>query len=325
MRVDASKPLRVGVVIDPLETLKVSKDSGFVMMVEACARGHELFVMEAKDLFVRDNQLLAQTKQLEVKRQEPYYFAPQTKTMELKQLDVLLVRKDPPFDLGYLFLTHLLDLISNDVLVINHPDGLRRANEKLYILNFPEWIPPTLVSSQIEAIATFQKEQGAIVLKPLDLFGGQDVLCSEPGDPKLAEKVERLTQSSSRPIMVQKYLEGIQRGDKRIILIDGEPVGAVLRLPKPGEFRANLFMGGEAKPAEINERDQQICRAIAPRLVADGLFLVGLDIIDGTMTELNVTSPTCFQEIERFSGIALQSVLFDAIESHLHGTSTERN
>lgn len=317
------KKLMIGVVMDPLEKVRPALDSSLVIMAEACSRGHEVYYLQDRDLTVRQGVLYAEVTRMLVTREAPHFFPKTKKTLAAEKFDVVIIRKDPPFDDSYLYLTQLLDLIADEVLIVNHPTGIRTVNEKLFILNFPELIPPTLVTYSLEEARRFQKHlvgrkfDGRLIIKPLHLFGGLGIQSWDPSrdaERSLATIFSEMSHEGKVPLMLQPFLH-IERGDKRLMLIDGKPAGTLLRLPREGEFLANLAYGGKAVKTEITAHDRKIAKTIAPRLRAEGIHLAGLDVLDGYLTEINVTSPTGFQMIEHLSGVALQSKLLDFIES----------
>jgi glutathione synthase len=327
--------MKVGFIIDPLDQLKSQTDSSLLMMVEATLRRHRVYVMQAQDLQYELGQLSAKVEELKVWRDSgdsstsPRFERLDACRMELKKFDVILIRKNPPFDSNYLYLTQLLDLVADKVWIINSPAGLRAANEKLFILNFPQLIPPTLVTSELSEAKKFwqavchNSENQAMVMKPLHLFGGEGVTAIRLPDINSGKFEQLFLQLSGSteggkfaPVMLQPMLHA-ERGDKRIIVINGKPEGAVLRIPKAGEFRANLRHGASVAKTEISRREKKICATISTKLVSSGLELAGLDVIDGWLTEVNVTSPTTFPAIEKLAGIPMQAKLFDFIEKKL--------
>jgi glutathione synthase len=236
-------------------------------------------------------------------------------TVDLAAMDVVLMRQDPPFNLAYISATHLLDRIHPETLVVNDPSSVRNSPEKLFVTHFQELMPPTLITYDIEEIKAFRREHGEIIVKPIYGNGGAGVFHLRPEDTNLASLIELFRTYLNEPLMVQRYLPEVRRGDKRIILIDGKPAGAVNRVPPTHETRANLHVGGRAEKAELTKRDQEICEALGPALERAGLILVGIDVIGDYLTEINVTSPTGLQEIDRFDGVSLEGKVWDAIES----------
>ncbi|MGH7878605.1 MAG: glutathione synthase, partial [Candidatus Binataceae bacterium] len=285
-------------VMDPLETVIPDKDTTFVFMLEAVARGHEIFFLGLKELYCRGHQGFARARRCEVMRAAPHHrFLDQGAEYPLERFNAIFMRKDPPADANYLFATMILSLAdSRRTFVLNHPAGLREANEKLYALNFPGAIPPTLVTYEIARLKRFMEEQGGeMIVKPLDGHGGEGVFYAAAGDRNLNAILESVTQFESRPVMAQRYIPEVRNGDKRLIVLDGQPLGGTLRVPRADEHRGNIHAGGVCVKAPITERDREICRILRPRLERDGLYFVGLDIIGDYVTEVNVTSPTGVQ------------------------------
>src|SRR5215472_10067067 len=295
--------LQVAIQMDPMETINVASDSTFVLALEAQARGHALLHYLPRDLALTDGKLTAQVRPLRVRREAPYFELGAPRLLDLGGLDVVLMRQDPPFDMAYITATHLLEHVSRKALVVNDPAAVRNAPEKLFATHFVGLMPPTLISSDPAAIAEFRGRHGDIILKPIFGNGGAGVFHLKPDDDNLNALLEMFTRLSREPVIVQRYLPEIRQGDKRIILIEGEPVGAVLRVPKAGEARANLHVGGQAKKAALSARDREICAAIGPTLRAQGLVFVGIDVIGDYLTEINVTSPTGIQEINRLDSV----------------------
>lgn len=309
--------MRIAFIADPLESFKIYKDSTFAMMEEASRRGHALHALQADDLYVAAGQVRAQVSPITLTGQADAWFvrgAPSD--CALSEFDAVLMRKDPPFDAQYLYATHLLSLAeSQGARVFNRGQALRDYNEKLAILKFPEWTAPTLVSQQPAILRAFVAEQGDTILKPLDSMGGDGIFRVSPHDPNLSVILETMTERGTRTIMAQRYLPEIVDGDKRVLLIDGEPVPYCLaRIPQPGETRGNLAAGGRGEARPLTARDREIAEALGPRLKAEGLLLVGLDVIGERLTEVNVTSPTCFREIMDQTGCNVAGLLLDALE-----------
>jgi len=309
--------LQVAIQMDPMEGINVAADSTFVIALEAQARGHALFHYLPRDLILTDGKLTALARSLSVRRDAPHYALGPPRMLDLAGVDVVLMRQDPPFDMAYITATHLLEHVSRKVLVVNDPVGVRNAPEKLFATHFMGLMPPTLITSDPEAIADFRRRHGDIILKPIFGNGGAGVFHLKPNDDNLNALLEMFTRLYREPIIVQRYLPEIRLGDKRIILIEGEPVGAVLRVPKAGEARANLHVGGQAQKASLSKRDREICAAIGPTLREQGLVFVGVDVIGDYLTEINVTSPTGIQEINRLDGVRLETGVWDAIDARL--------
>ena len=308
--------LKVGVVMDPIDKIHIDKDTTFVMMLEAQSRGHEVYYMELDDLSIRGAVPEGRFRRVSVERANPHYRFEKEGAGPLSSFDVILMRKDPPFDMKFFFATHLLSLVDpRQCVVINDPHGLREATEKLYALNFPEIIPPSIVSGNIALLKQFMEEQGGeMIVKPLEGAGGRGVLYLNRKDRNLAAILELMTGEGRFPVMAQRYLPEIRQGDKRVLVLDGEPIGALLRIPQENENRANLHVGGSSSRADITPRDREICRVLAAPFKKLGLYFVGLDVIGGFLTEVNVTSPTCVQEINAFEGVKLESRIVDFIE-----------
>jgi glutathione synthase len=310
------RSLRIGVVMDPLEKIHIDKDTTFVLMLEAQRRGHEIHYMELQDLFIRGGTPFGRFRRLQVARATPHFHLDEFVSGPLEDFDVLLMRKDPPFDMRFFFATHLLSLVDEQkCFVMNNPKGLREANEKLYALRFPEQIPQTLVSSDMEQLKAFMEDLGGeMIIKPLDASGGSGVFYLNQRDRNTNSILELATDNGRKLIMGQRYLPEIRQGDKRIIVLNGEPLGAVLRVPLETETRGNIHVGGQCVKTEITPRDREICDALSPLLTADGLYFVGLDVIGSFLTEVNVTSPTGIQEINALDQVRLESNVVDFVE-----------
>ena len=308
--------LRIGVVMDSVEKINIDKDTTFVLMLEAQRRGHELYFMEIDDLFVRGGAAHARYRSLRLARATPHFQLGESTVGVLDDFDSVWMRKDPPFDMKFFFATHLLSLINpSKCFVMNSPRGLREANEKLYAMRFPEQIPQTLVSSNMERLRAFMDELGGeLIVKPLDGCGGAGVFYLNGQDRNTNSILEAATDNGRRLVMGQRYLPEIRQGDKRIIVLNGEPLGAVLRVPLESETRGNIHVGGQCVKTEVTERDREICADLAPLLRADGLYFVGLDVIGSFLTEVNVTSPTGIQEINSLNGVHLESQVIDFVE-----------
>ena len=310
------RALKIGVIMDPIEKIDIDKDTTFVLMLEAQNRGHELYYMELDDLSVRGATPEGRFRPVHVARAKPHYRFEKSDAGPLGNFDVVLMRKDPPFDLKYFFATHLLSLVDEEkCLVVNHPRGLREATEKLYALNFSALIPETLVSGNIGRLKEFMKERGGeMVIKPLDGCGGSGVFYLSQKDRNTNALLEAATDNGKKPIMAQRYLREIRKGDKRVIVLNGEPLGAVLRVPREDENRGNIHVGGQCVKTELTPRDREICRTMAPALKKLGLYFVGLDVIGDHLTEVNVTSPTGVQEINALNKVQLEKHIIDFIE-----------
>src|SRR5271155_3550519 len=307
-------------IMDPMHTVLVDKDTTFVMMLEAQTRGHQNYVVDLKDIYCRGPHPFCRALRCDVRRATDHYtFLDDGAEMSLDAFDAIFMRKDPPADANYLYATMMLSLAdSHRTFVLNNPAGLREANEKLYALNFPDAIPPTLVTYEIPRLKTFLDEQGGeMIVKPLDGHGGEGVFLVTTKDRNIGTILETVTQFETRLIMAQRYLPEARKGDKRLIVLDGEPLGCTLRVPRDDENRGNIHVGGNCVKAPVTARDREICRMLKPRLARDGLYFVGLDIIGDYLTEVNVTSPTGVQEIDRLDGVNLEGKVIDFVESRV--------
>ncbi len=310
----------LGVVMDPIGSIHVKKDSTLAMLLAAQKRGWRLRYMEQGDLFLHANVPCANSRALRVFDDDKHWFEfSDTHTAPLTELDVILMRKDPPFDMEYVYTTYLLEQAeARGPLVVNRARALRDANEKLYCAWFPQCTPPTLVTRDARRLREFLGEHGEIVVKPLHGMGGRSVFRLRDGDVNTTVVIETMTDYGTRFTMAQKYLPEIAAGDKRILLIDGEPVPyALARIPAEGESRGNLAAGGKGVGVPLTERDRWICAQVAPRLREEGLLFVGLDVIGDYLTEINVTSPTCIRELDKLYGLDIAGQLMDVIERKL--------
>ena len=308
--------MRVAFQMDPIGAVDIDADSTFRLAEEAQARGHELFYYAPTDLVWRDGRLFATGHAMEVQRVpgQPARLA-QAQALDLGGMDVILLRQDPPFDMGYITTTHLLDTIRDRVTVVNDPFWVRNLPEKLLVLDYPDLIPPTMIARSLAALRDFRDAHGDIIVKPLYGNGGAGVFRLAPGDGNLASLHEMFTGLSREPLIAQRFVPDVAKGDKRVILVDGEPVGAINRVPAAGETRSNMHVGGRAEPATLTERDREICRRIGPGLRERGQVFVGIDVIGEHLTEINVTSPTGLQELERFDGVNVAARIWDAVEA----------
>lgn len=308
--------LRVAFQMDPIERVNIETDSSFRLALEAQARGHEVFVYTPDRLVFDEGTVCARgrTVRLQRVRGDHVAFGPEERR-ELASFDVVWLRQDPPFDMSYITTTHLLDLVHPRTLVVNDPFWVRNCPEKLLVLRFPELTPPTMIARGLDEIRAFKARHGDIILKPLYGNGGAGVFRLDPSDRNLASLHEMFTGLSREPVIVQTYLPAVTNGDKRVILVDGEPVGAINRIPPAGETRSNLHVGGTAAPVGLTARDREICAAIGPVLREKGQVFVGIDIIGDWLTEINVTSPTGIQELERFEGVNVAARIWDAVEA----------
>ena len=312
--------LKVAIQMDPIGAVNIAADSTFRIALEAEARGHRLFYYTPDRLAYRDGQILARGWPLSVRREAGHHFTlgPETE-IDLAEWDVVWLRQDPPFDMGYITTTHLLERIHPATLVVNDPFWVRNYPEKLLVLNFPDLTPPTLIARDLKTIRAFKHQHGDVILKPLYGNGGAGVFRLDPNDRNLASLHELFTGINREPLIVQKYVPAVLKGDKRIILVDGEPVGAINRVPAEGETRSNLHVGGRPEQTRLTERDREICAAIGPTLRAKGQVFVGIDVIGDWLTEINVTSPTGIQELERFDGTNTAALIWDVIEAKRRG------
>ncbi len=315
--------LAVAFQMDAPEGLNLAGDSTFMLALEAARRGHALYHYLPQALSLSEGRVLARAHRLEVGRTPPRLaLAGAGETIDLAAMDIVLMRQDPPFDMAYITATHLLEHIHPATLVVNDPVSVRNAPEKLFVTHFPELMPPTLIATDRREIEAFRQRHRDLIIKPLFGNGGAGVFHVGPEDENLNALLELFTDLYREPIVIQRYLPDIREGDKRIILIDGEPHGAINRVPPKGEARANMHAGGRAEKAELTTREKDICAAIGPVLKARGLVFVGIDVIGGWLTEINVTSPTGIQEINRFDSVALERQVWDAIETRYHARHT---
>lgn len=307
--------LAVAIQMDPIESININADSTFALALEAQKRGHTLFHYLPSALALKNGTVLARVRPLQVRRELGNHFTlGDEQLIDLATMDVVLMRQDPPFDMAYITATHLLEHIHPKTLVVNDPVHVRNAPEKLLVTHFQGLLPPTLITADRQQILDFRAEYQDIVLKPLFGNGGAGVFHITPGDENLNSLLEMFTQLYREPVIVQAYLPEVRQGDKRIILVDGRPVGAVNRVPASGEARSNLHVGGKAVKTELTAREREICEAIGPTLRERGLIFVGIDVIGDYLTEINVTSPTGIQEIDRFNGVCVEAEIWDAIE-----------
>jgi len=307
-------------ILDPLDSLKTYKDTSYAMMEEAVARGHRLAAMQQQDLIWHDGQIICYAQDLELTGEKKiWYRTSDRRPASPLDFDCIIMRKDPPFDMEYVYSTYLLELAEKQgARVYNRPQAIRDFNEKLAIARFTQFTAPTLVTRHDTLIRDFAAEHGDIILKPLDGMGGTSIFRTRGDDPNLGVIIETLTHMGRRTIMAQRYIPAISEGDKRVLVIDGEPVPYTLaRIPKPGENRGNLAAGGRGVAMPITEREQEIAETVGPELKAQGLLLVGLDVIGGNLTEVNVTSPTCMREIHDQTGCNVAGMFIDALERNL--------
>jgi len=310
--------LKVAVQMDPIEDIDVAGDSTFAQMLEAQNRGHELFVYHPDTLAFEAGRLSATGKTVSVKDQKGDHFKVlDEKTVHLNDYDVVLMRQDPPFDMHYITATHLLEQIHPQTLVVNDPGHVRNAPEKLFILRYLQFMPPTLITRDVAQLREFRAEHKDIIIKPLYGNGGAGVFRLTGQDQNFSSLVEMFHDSFREPFIAQKFLSDVTKGDKRIILVDGEVAGAINRIPAEGETRSNMHVGGKPAPTELTDREHEICKVLGPDLKERGLIFVGIDVIGDYMTEINVTSPTGIREVKNFGGNDIAVLIWDAIERKL--------
>jgi glutathione synthase len=308
--------LAVGIQMDPIETINIDADSTFVLALEGQRRGHALYHYLPRHLFFREGRIYAKAQPLRVQRRKGAHAElGKPEIVDLQTFDVILMRQDPPFDMAYITATHLLEQVHPRTLVVNDPVHVRNAPEKLFVTHFEGLMPPTLITSDREQVLAFRKEYKDIIVKPLFGNGGAGVFHLPESDENLNALLEIFTQLYREPVIVQRYLPEVREGDKRIILIDGEAAGAITRIPPAGEARSNMHAGGRPVKAGLTEREREICEAIGPALKERGLIFVGIDVIGDYLTEINVTSPTGVQEINRFDDAQLERRIWDVIEA----------
>jgi glutathione synthase len=303
--------MKFAFLMDPIDSIKFVSDSTWQLMLEAVTRG-EVYYFTPLNLFWRNNELLAQIQKVTISNNE--YYLSGIKTVSLEEMDVIFIRQDPPYDMNYLTTTYLLEKLSPKVLLLNNPKAIRDFPEKISILDYPNLIPPTLITSCINEAKSFAKKYDKVILKPLYSFAGNDIFCSSYNSDDLLNIANKLLESHKAPFIVQEFIPKVKLGDKRVILVDGKPIGVFIRKPEDGSIKSNLACGGTAYPTELNARDIQICQEIAPKLVKNGLFLVGIDIIDIFLTEINVTSPTGLVLIKEFKKEPITNLIFSLIE-----------
>ena len=311
--------LKIAFQMDPIENVNIDGDSSFRLALEAQARGHELFYYTPDQLAYESGVVTARGWPLEVRRDpNNFYTLGEYQKINLADWDVVWLRQDPPFDMGYITTTHLLDMIHPDTLVVNDPFWVRNYPEKLLVLNFEGLTPPTTIARDLETIKSFKAEHGDIILKPLYGNGGAGVFRLGPDDKNLTSLHELFSGINSEPLIAQKFLPDVSNGDKRVILVDGEAVGAINRVPAKGETRSNMHVGGRPEKVGLTKRDLEICAQIGPLLKEKGQIFVGIDVIGDYLTEINVTSPTGIQELERFDGTNVAALIWDAIEAKIN-------
>jgi glutathione synthase len=328
-----ARALKVAVQMDPMETVNIDGDSSFALMLEAQARGHAMWHYEVRHMALhegrtrphggkRAERLFARARPVTVQRKlgDHYKFGEMIE-LDLASMDVVLMRQDPPFDMAYITATHLLEHIQPGTVIVNDPAAVRNAPEKLLVTHFPDLMPPTLITWDLEAIRSFRAEYKDIIVKPLFGNGGAGVFRIKPDDENLASLLEMHFARSREPLMLQRYEPAVRKGDKRIILVEGEPMGAVNRVPAEGEARSNMHVGGRPEKSPLTARDREICAAIGPTLRDQGMIFTGIDVIGDFLTEINVTSPTGLQEIARFDGVLIEKTIWDRIEQKVAALS----
>jgi glutathione synthase len=308
--------LTVAVQMDPLERINIAGDSTFALMLEAQRRGHRLFEYQADALTYEEGRLRTRARAVRVKREEGAHFSAEPHcTLDLEaEVDVVLMRQDPPFDMAYITAAHLLERLEGRTLVVNDPANVRSAPEKLFVLDFARFMPPTLITRDLDELQAFHRRHGEIVVKPLHGNGGAAVFRIGRDGANLRALAELFSESWREPFIAQAFLPAVSEGDKRVILVEGEPIGAINRVPGEGEIRSNLAAGGKAQPTELTPREREICEALGPELRRRGLLFVGIDVIGGMLTEINVTSPTGLVSLDAFDGINSAGLIWDAIE-----------
>jgi glutathione synthase len=310
--------LNVAVQMDPIASIDISGDSTFALMLEAQHRGHALFHYHVKSLALQGGVLMAKGEHVTLRDKKGDHFtASATQALDLSSQHVILMRQDPPFDMSYITATHLLDRIHPKTLVVNDPTEVRNAPEKLFLLDYPEFMPATLITRDISEIEAFRREHDEIILKPLYGNGGAGIYKTSRDDMNFGSLMEMFQQLYPEPFIAQRYLPEVRLGDKRIILVDGKVAGAINRVPASHDHRSNMHAGGEAKPTTLTKREEEICEALGPDLKKRGLIFTGIDVIGDYMTEINVTSPTGIRQVKRFGGHDIAAMIWDAIEARL--------
>ncbi len=313
-------PLRIAVQMDHVSTVSIAGDTTFALSLEAQRRGHELFHYTPDKLSLRDGKAIAWAEPMQVRDVKGDHFTlGDQQRLDLTQVDVVLLRQDPPFDMNYITTTHILERIHPKTLVVNDPAWVRNSPEKIFVTEFPDLMPETLITKDPREVAAFRKEFGDIIVKPLYGNGGAGIFHLAEADRNLASLLEMFGQMFREPYIVQRYLKDVRKGDKRIILIDGEPVGAINRVPAEHDSRSNMHVGGRAEATELTNREHEICARIGPALRERGFILVGIDVIGGYLTEINVTSPTGVREVQKFGGADISALFWDAVEAKVAG------
>lgn len=312
--------LKTAVQMDPIEAITIRGDSTFALLLEAQSRGHEIFYYTPDQLSMHGDTVKARGCALSVHDEQAKHFtkgAPET--VDLAEMDVILLRQDPPFDMAYVTTTHILERVHPRTLVVNAPESVRNAPEKLFVTRFLDLMPPTLITRSFEDFKAFRAEHGDVIVKPLYGNGGTAVFRLQPGDTNAGSLIELFKTVFREPFIVQRYLPAVRLGDKRIILVDGQPAGVINRVPAADETRSNMHVGGRAEPSDLTRRDREICEAIGPELQRLGLIFAGIDVIGEHLTEINVTSPTGIREVKRFGGPDIAALIWDTIEAKRSG------
>ena len=310
--------MKIAFQMDPIEYVDINADSTFRLAEEAQNRGHDLYVYTPNDLTFNRGKVAAKVRSISLKRKIGDHVSfGAVELLDLSEFGVIWLRQDPPFDMGYITNTHLLDLVAKETLIVNNPFWVRNLPEKLLVLEFPDLIPDTVISRDLDEIKEFKREFKDIIVKPLYGNGGAGIFRLKEDDKNLTSLHELFSNLSSEPLIAQAFLPDVRNGDKRIILVDGSPVGAINRVPKAGEIRSNMHVGGKAEPAKLSQRDREICSAIGPTLKSKGQVFVGIDVIGEYLTEINVTSPTGIQELERFDNVNIAEMIWHAVEEKL--------
>lgn len=310
--------IEMAFLMDPLERIDIHKDTTYTIMKEAARRGHNVYHLLPRDLYINRGMVMGRVFKVRFESGEKWYCLSGPEEADLRGMDVIFMREDPPFDMDYLYSTYLLGLIEKDVFVVNSPRGVREANEKLYALNFPDIIPEYAVTSDIRRLKEFLISVGGkMVVKPLNSCGGSGVFVVFEDDMNMNATLETVTSHGTRHILAQRYIPEIREGDKRLIILNGEPIGAVNRVPGPDEHRANIHVGASCVKAQVTDRDRHIAGVVSERFARDGIYLAGLDVIGGLVTEINVTSPTGFQEINRLDKVRLEEQVVSFVEERV--------
>ena len=310
--------MKIAFQMDPIEYVDINADSTFRLAEEAQNRGHDLYVYTPNDLTFNRGKVAAKVRSISLKRKIGDHVSfGAVELLDLSEFGVIWLRQDPPFDMGYITNTHLLDLVDKETLIVNNPFWVRNLPEKLLVLEFPDLIPDTVISRDLDEIKEFKREFKDIIVKPLYGNGGAGIFRLKEDDKNLTSLHELFSNMSSEPLIAHAFLPDVRNGDKRIILVDGSPVGAINRVPKAGEIRSNMHVGGKAEPAKLSQRDKEICSAIGPTLKSKGQVFVGIDVIGEYLTEINVTSPTGIQELERFDNVNIAEMIWHAVEEKL--------